>query len=329
MGANARDILVDAPAREPTMRLTRLFDAPRELVWDAFTRAEHIARWWGPRKYAITVREFDLRPGGKWRISHSDGTRTVEFFGEYREVAKPRRLSRTFCFLEFPPIEETYEFHDEGGKTRLVCIQTYRDVAARDRMAKMGAAEGGRESFERLDRLLKSLKGETMNDPVFEIRRTFDARLELVWKAYSQKEHLAKWWGPTGFAWVSGELDFRPGGAFHYGMRSPDGHVMWGKFVYREIVPMKKIVFTSSFSNEAGGVERAPFAANFPLEVLNTVEFSERDGKTALRLTGTPFDASDDERAFFRSMFPSMQQGFKGTLDQLETYLATLGQASG
>ncbi len=96
---------------------------------------------------------------------------------------------------------------------------------------------------------------------------------------------------------------------------------MWGKFVYREIAPMKKIVFTTSFSNEAGMIERAPFAAKFPLEILNTVAFSEKDGKTTLDMTGTPFNASEEEKAFFESMFPSMNQGYNGTLTQLEDYL--------
>lgn len=154
------EMIVEAPPGEAVMRLTRVFDAPRALVWDAFTKAEHVARWWGPRKYAIAVHEFDVRPGGKWRVSHSDGARTVEFFGEYRDVARPARLSRTFCFQGFAPIEEEYEFHDEGGgRTRLVCIQRYPNVTARDAMAKSGAAEGGRESFERLDALLGELKG--------------------------------------------------------------------------------------------------------------------------------------------------------------------------
>lgn len=157
--AAGNKIIVDAPAGEPVMSLTRMFDAPRALVWDAFTKPEHIARWWGPRKYAITVHEFDVRPGGKWRVSHSDGTKTVEFFGEYREVVKLERLSRTFCFQEFPPIEEDYAFHAEGGRTRVVCRQRYAAVAARDMMAGGGAAEGGRESFERLDELLAQLKG--------------------------------------------------------------------------------------------------------------------------------------------------------------------------
>ncbi len=159
MTANVSDMIIDAPVGEPVMSLTRIFDAPRELVWDTFTKAEHIARWWGPRRYAITVHEFDVRPGGKWRVSHSDGDKTVEFFGEYREVVKPGRLARTFCFGDFPPIGEAYEFRDEGGKTKLICTQHFPNVMGRDMMAKSGAAEGGRESFERLDDLLDALKG--------------------------------------------------------------------------------------------------------------------------------------------------------------------------
>ena len=161
MHANAKEITVDAPAGEPVMRLTRLFDAPRALVWETFTKAEHIARWWGPHKYAVEVHEFEVRPGGKWRISHSEGARRMEFFGEYREVVKPERLVRTFCFGDFPPIEEEYEFRDEGGLTRLVCTQRFPNVMGRDMMARGGAAEGGRQSFERLDALLDALKGES------------------------------------------------------------------------------------------------------------------------------------------------------------------------
>lgn len=163
-----------------------------------------------------------------------------------------------------------------------------------------------------------------MNDPVFTITRSFDAPLALVWKVYSQAEHLAKWWGPKGFTWVSGTLDFRPGGRFHYGMRAPTGDEMWGKFDYREIIPQRKLVFTSSFSNAAGDTVRAPFAANFPLQVLNEVTFSEAGARTTLSMRGTPFEASEDEREFFRSMFPSMNQGFAGTLDQLDAYLKTV-----
>lgn len=163
-----------------------------------------------------------------------------------------------------------------------------------------------------------------MTAPTFSITRTFNAPRELVWKTYTDIDHLSRWWGPAGFTWLNGTLDLKPGGMFHYGMRSPAGQEMWGKFVYREIAAPEKIVFVNSFSDAAGNTTRAPFSPQWPLEILNTVLFSEKDGKTTLAMTGTPVDATDEETKMFESMRPSMDQGFKGTLDQLEAYLAKM-----
>jgi uncharacterized protein YndB with AHSA1/START domain len=163
-----------------------------------------------------------------------------------------------------------------------------------------------------------------MNAPTFTIDRTFNAPRATVWKVYSDYEHLKHWWGPAGFTWISGSLDFRPGGLFHYGMRSPNGDEMWGKFVYHEIEAPKRITFVNSFSDKDAGITRAPFSPNWPLEVMNVVTFTEKDGKTTLSMTGTPINATEAEMQMFDSWKPSMQQGFKGTLDQLEAYLATL-----
>ncbi|HWA92801.1 MAG TPA: SRPBCC domain-containing protein [Rhizomicrobium sp.] len=160
-----------------------------------------------------------------------------------------------------------------------------------------------------------------MSDPVFSLNRTFDAPLALMWEVYTQEKHLKNWWGPKGFEWVKGSLDFRPGGHFHYCMRAPTGDEMWGRFEYREIEPLKRIVFTTGFSNPAGEIVRAPFAANFPLRILNDVRFADQGAKTTLAMTGTPFEAPESEREFFRAMFPSMQQGYAGTLDQLADYV--------
>jgi uncharacterized protein YndB with AHSA1/START domain len=158
----------------------------------------------------------------------------------------------------------------------------------------------------------------------FTCARTFDAPRELVWEVYTKIEHLSKWWGPAGFTWLSGTLDFRPGGIFHYGMRAPTGQEMWGKFNYREIVAPDRIVFTNSFSDKDGNTVRAPFANDWPLEILNTVTFTEQNGRTTVSLRGRPFEATDEENARFDAMKPSMTQGFNGTFDQLERYLGEL-----
>ncbi|TLS50114.1 SRPBCC domain-containing protein [Paenibacillus antri] len=154
------------------------------------------------------------------------------------------------------------------------------------------------------------------------ITRVLPAPRELVFKAWSEVEHLKQWWGPKGFKIHVAQWDFRPGGIFHYNMQSPDGHRMWGKFVYQEIVAYEKIVWVNSFSDEAGHIVRAPFSDLIPLEIRNTVTFSEINGSTTMTLCSGPINATEAERSFFEGMFESMQEGFGGTFDQLETYLA-------
>jgi uncharacterized protein YndB with AHSA1/START domain len=121
---------------------------------------------------------------------------------------------------------------------------------------------------------------------------------------------------------LSCKVDLRPGGLCHYGMRTPDGQEMWGKFVYREIVPPERLSFVVSFSDEDGGITRHPMSATWPLEVLNTMILTEKAGRTTLKMQGVPIHATAEERKTFKDGHKSMEQGFKGTLDQLAEYLA-------
>jgi uncharacterized protein YndB with AHSA1/START domain len=116
--------------------------------------------------------------------------------------------------------------------------------------------------------------------------------------------------------------DPRPGGVMHYGMQSPDGGVMWGKWVYREIAPPQRLAFVVSFSDEDGGTVRAPFNPEWPLEVLSVFTFEEEDGRTVLTMRGEPVNANEAERRAFAGFHESMTQGWGGTLDQLDAYLA-------
>lgn len=156
----------------------------------------------------------------------------------------------------------------------------------------------------------------------FVITRVFEAPRELVWKAWSEPERLTQWWGPKGFNIQVHQLELRPGGLFHYSMQIPNGGTMWGWFVYREIVAPERLVFVNAFSDEEGGITRAPFSQTWPLEILNTVTFDEQDGKTTLTLRGGPINATEEERKTFQDGHASMQQGFGGTFDQLAAYLA-------
>jgi uncharacterized protein YndB with AHSA1/START domain len=123
----------------------------------------------------------------------------------------------------------------------------------------------------------------------FVISRVFDAPRELVWKAFTEPERMKEWWGPKGFSVISWKMDFRPGGGYLYGMRAPDGSAMWGKFVFREIVPPERMVFINSFSDEAGA-PRAIRWASWPLELLSTFTFEEEPGsktKVTVRWSAT------------------------------------------
>lgn len=152
--------------------------------------------------------------------------------------------------------------------------------------------------------------------------RVFDTPRDLVWKAFTDVEHMKQWWGPKGFTVVKAQMDLRPGGTYHYAMKSPDGATMWGKFVFREIVPPEKIVFINSFSDENGGTTRHPLHITWPLEMLSTFTFEDLGGKTRFSLRWSPYNATAEERKTFNEGHQSMTQGWTGTMDQLAAYLA-------
>ncbi len=162
----------------------------------------------------------------------------------------------------------------------------------------------------------------TANNQDFVISRLFDSPRDLLWKAFTNPEHMKQWWGPKGFKVIKSKMDLRPGGTYHYGMKAPDGTIMWGKFVYREIVAPEKVVCINSFSDEAGGISRHPMVPTWPLEMLSTFTFEEEPGdKTKLTIRWAPHSATEEERKTFGSSHDGMRQGWGGTLEQLTAYL--------
>jgi len=156
----------------------------------------------------------------------------------------------------------------------------------------------------------------------FVISRSFNAPLARVWKAWIEPEQLAEWWGPKGFKATVKTLDLKPGGVFHYRLESPQGQEMWGKYIFREIVPEQRLVFLSGFSDEYGALTQHPMAPDWPLQMHTTITFAETDGKTTVTVTWRPYEASDTERETFEKGRDSMQAGWTGTFDKLENHLA-------
>jgi uncharacterized protein YndB with AHSA1/START domain len=148
---------------KPTIVTRRVVDAPRSLVFDAFTKPEHLKRWMGPRALTMVLCETDLRVGGGYRFVHRtpDG-QEFGFHGTYREIVRPERIVRTFVFEPMPEHEsvETLLLEEHEGKTTITTTTVHKTVEARDGHLASGRMEVGMtEGYARLDELLASLGG--------------------------------------------------------------------------------------------------------------------------------------------------------------------------
>ena len=139
------------------VRIERVFDAPRERVFQAFVDPELIPRWWGRREDTTTVDEMDVRVGGRWRFITASCDGMTAFRGEYRAIDEPERLEQTFEWEGLPGhiAVETATFEDLGdGRTKLTTISRFDTTEDRDGMLASGMEIGLGESYERLDALL-------------------------------------------------------------------------------------------------------------------------------------------------------------------------------
>ena len=143
------------------IEVTRVFDAPRDLVWKAYTDPEAIPQWWGPRRHTTTVDKMDVRPGGVWRyVSRDADGNEYGFHGEYREVVPPERIVCTFEFEGMPGhvSVETLTLVEHQGKTTLTSTSVFGSVEDRDGMLQSGMEAGVRETWDRLAEYIETLK---------------------------------------------------------------------------------------------------------------------------------------------------------------------------
>jgi len=144
--------------------LEREFDAPRNLVFEAFSKPEHVGRWWGQAGSTMSTCEMDFRPGGAWRFVEqaADGNE-YGFHGEYREIVRPDRIVWTFEWEGLPGhiSVDTLVFQEieqaERRRTRITSTTVFASVEDRDGMVQSGMAQGASESYERLAKYLQTL----------------------------------------------------------------------------------------------------------------------------------------------------------------------------
>jgi uncharacterized protein YndB with AHSA1/START domain len=139
--------------------MTRVFDAPRRLVFDAWTKAEHVVQYFGPRGSTMCECQIDLRQGGTYRYVIRHDGKDVGMRGVYREIVRPERLVVVEGFDDFPEQEAfiTGTFTEEDGQTTFTTRIVYASAAARDAVIDMGMPEGASQTFDRLAEHLRTL----------------------------------------------------------------------------------------------------------------------------------------------------------------------------
>jgi uncharacterized protein YndB with AHSA1/START domain len=144
--------------------MTRVFDAPRHLVWDAFTKPELLKRWFGPRGWSMVVCEVDLRVGGGFRfVLHSPDGKDIGMRGVYREIVAPERSVHMESFDDYPGESQvTGAFVEQGGQTTLIATVLYPSQEVRDIVIKSGMEHGAAESYDKLAELLTSVEPQGM-----------------------------------------------------------------------------------------------------------------------------------------------------------------------
>lgn len=295
------------PSAEPlALEITRLLPAPPALVYAAWTRPDHLVRWWGPTGFAAADCRLDVRPGGAWaaRMLAPDGV-VHAMQGTYREVAPHRRLAFTFAWLdaEGQPGNEmlvTVDFAERGVHTQL----TFRQVGFASEESRHGHAGGWNEC---LDRLAGSVAEPPPAEDVLEIHRLLDAPRELVFRAWADPVLAARWMGPRGFTATGVDMGRAAGDRWRLGLIQPDGGpVLWQGGILHEIVPPERLSFSFAWDEADGSA--GP-------EMLVTVRFTERNGRTLM--------AFRQERLVSTASREGHRGGWNSAFDRLAETLAT------
>jgi uncharacterized protein YndB with AHSA1/START domain len=168
------------------------------------------------------------------------------------------------------------------------------------------------------------MESNIMDQTPFIITETFPITAEKMFTLWTSPKHLDQWFGPAGVTIIRQTMDLRVGGTYHVGLQTPDGQLMWGKWVFSEISAPKRLAWIHAFSDEAGGLTRHPMSPTWPLELLSTVDFQEDGGVTRVTLQWLPHNASATEQDTFDNAHDSMRQGWGGTMKQLHAYVASL-----
>ena len=308
------------------LTITRIFDAPRELAWKAWTEPERMKKWWGPQNFTAPVIKTDFRVGGKYLfcMRGPDG-RDYWSTGVYREIVPLERLVMTDSFADEKgnvvpashygmigdmPLEllVTVTFEAIGNKTRM----TLRHEGFPEGQMKELARLGWSESFDKLAESIVPLDHtRVVSVPGKQgviITRLYDAPRKSVFRAYTDPELIPQWWGPARYATVIDRLDARPGGSWRFAQRDAAGNIYAFHGVYHDISSPERIIETFEFEGMPGHVS------------LETTIFEEIGGRTKIT-SRSVFQTVEDRDGMMQA---EMEEGVLETMDRLAELLGRL-----
>lgn len=285
----------------PTLIVSRRFAVPPELLFDAWFDPNAVGKWLFATPDGVSHHvEIDARVGGGFAIHERRGDALATHFGEYREIVRSSRIVFTFGADKRGPFSlVTVDIRPEGAGSVLTLTHAL-DPAWR-------AMEAGvRAGWESILEGLARATGETGEGHTLIMRRTFDAPRILVWKAWTEAEHLLRWICPADFKVLFAENDLRLGGKWRSGMRSPDGEDFIHCGEYLEIEAPTRLVFTHRW-------ERNHLEPQANTKI--TVVLNERDGRTDMIFIHAGLATVESAC--------SHKHGWTGAFNQLADYLAT------
>lgn len=303
--------------------LTRVFDAPVKLVWEAWTDPKHVAKWWGPRGFSITTHSKELKAGGKW-IYTMHGPDGVDYpnITTYFVVEPQKRLEYDHGANENQKalFRVNVTFNEVNNKTTMHMTMTFESAKIAKDMSQFIKDAGGNSTWDRLGEYLEK---EINNKNVFILNRVFDAPIDIVFDMFTQTRHIEKWQPPTGFFMKIREGKIEVGNSVFYEMGNNEIK-FYGRSTYQKILRSELISFIQEFCNENGQTAKHPGTPVWPARWLTTVTFVKEDSNsTRITLKSELFDdyTSTELEAFIAER-RGMSLGWNGSLDRLEELLS-------
>ena len=310
--------------------ITRIYDAPVKMVWEAWTDPSQAAHWWGPRGFTITTHSKDLKVGGGWHYTmHGPDGTDYPNKTKYLEVEKYSRLVYDHGgYDDRPPLfRVTVNFSEQKGKTKMEMTMALATAEAAEETKKFIKKAGGNGTW---DRLAEFLEKEINGKERFVIHRSFDLPIAKMFELWTNPKHISQWLAPTGFTMEFFRSEIKVGASTFYAMGDGKSAKMYGRASYLEIESPNRLVYTQQFCDENEKLTRHPMAPTWPETMLTTVLFhSEGVNNTRIAIIWEPFGAvSKEEMDTFIKARNGMAQGWTGSLDKLENFIAETSQKS-